>query len=373
MKIAFRLDLSPQIGTGHFQRSLQLARKLNLQGHHIYFFCNLLPTTYWTLLSENNISLVKLEDFCTGFTYLQNNSDLVSEFNDAIATASCLEALSIDWLVVDHYGVGNRWISEIRQNLKHDIKMCIIDDFFEQQFDVEMVIAPIVSIDSHKLAYPMQTCLLLGGEYALVAEEYSSLRSLMHLHRVRTRVKENLPVTILINFGGSDPKGLCSVALEALERSKITPDSGIKLIAGGMNSLFETIERNSKASPLKITALRHVDDMWNYLSEADFVIGSPGSSSWERCCLGVPSVLISQVNNQVAIGRQLGTLGAACYVGHFDDINIVQKLCDGINLLLDDPKRRIRMSKIAEQVCDGLGVQRVVDAIEAFDDASWRN
>ena len=102
--------------------------------------------------------------------------------------------------------------------------------------------------------------------------------------------------------------------------------------------------------------------MAKIIAQADLAIGAGGSSSWERCALGLPAVSISIAENQLEINEGLASAGAV------RDLGFVSKLTEGairksVLDLLNDRPALIEMSQNAFSLCDGLGVDRVIDAV----------
>jgi UDP-2,4-diacetamido-2,4,6-trideoxy-beta-L-altropyranose hydrolase len=58
MKIAFRTDVSNQIGTGHFMRCLTLADQLKKQGAQIHFICRDLPKYLSEMLNAKDMEYI---------------------------------------------------------------------------------------------------------------------------------------------------------------------------------------------------------------------------------------------------------------------------------------------------------------------------
>ena len=84
--------------------------------------------------------------------------------------------------------------------------------------------------------------------------------------------------------------------------------------------------------------------------DADLAIGAGGSSSWERCCLGLPTLLYVLAENQRKIAESLEKLGA---------VKIVNNLKENLQNILDHFTFWQTMSERAQIICDGDGVKRI--------------
>ena len=112
-----------------------------------------------------------------------------------------------------------------------------------------------------------------------------------------------------------------------------------------------------------ITVLKSSNDMAALMAAADFCIGAAGSTSWERCCLKLPSALFVLAENQRSIAQNLHDVGAAYNLG---DVGAYDFACIGafISSCRNDPEKLQTMSEKAGALVDGLGGTRVCDVIE---------
>ena len=87
-----------------------------------------------------------------------------------------------------------------------------------------------------------------------------------------------------------------------------------------------------------------------------------GGTSWERCSLGLPTLVVVTADNQRDIARDLAAAGAVEVIGDAGEVT-EKTLATRIAALRDDPSRRRDMARSAASVCDGQGVARVVAAL----------
>lgn len=99
------------------------------------------------------------------------------------------------------------------------------------------------------------------------------------------------------------------------------------------------------------------------LAEADLAVGAGGVSTWERCCLGLPTVLLVIADNQRDIAQAVAQAGAAVLLGHPDTLE-AGTIYGAIKVLAGDADRLRQMAECAAAVCDGTGADRVADVIE---------
>ena len=110
----------------------------------------------------------------------------------------------------------------------------------------------------------------------------------------------------------------------------------------------------------------HVDTphMSDLMAQADIAVGAGGSSSWERCCLGLPSLVIVIANNQVTAARHLAEHKAAKVLWDADTLSS-DMIAVALDEILHDTALRRRMINQAAELVDGKGTRRVIQALNA--------
>ena len=102
--------------------------------------------------------------------------------------------------------------------------------------------------------------------------------------------------------------------------------------------------------------------MAEIMSNADLAIGGGGSTTWERCCVGLPSIIVPIAQNQIEIAKDIHEFGAAICIE--DSKNLVDDICNTINELELNNKVLKKMSQLCLSLVDGLGVERVLKKIK---------
>lgn len=358
MKIAFRTDASNQIGTGHFMRCLTLAGELKKQGAYIRFLSRSLPTHLSNMLNEKDIQYISLEadEVDNSIDELAHTSWLgVSQAKDSRMAIKVLSDQDWDWLIVDHYALDVRWENALRPIVKN---IMAIDDLADRDHDCDVLLDQNYFADMqtrYKNKVPEHCKLLLGPQYAILREEFKNLRKQV---QVRTgNVKK-----ILVFFGGIDADNYTMLAIEAL--SEMNANFEIDVVVGIQHPFKEQIQRNC----IKNGFVCHVQtsNMAKLMMDADFAIGAAGSASWERCCLGLPSLLFSLADNQIAIAKELSNINACSYIGdaHSIDSNTLK---NSLTRLLADKEKIQRQSRDALSTVDALGVFRVTNEMSGFE------
>lgn len=346
-KIAFRVDVSSQIGTGHFMRCLTLASELKKREADICFISRNLPLDFSKMLQVKGIKYIPLVDnnLSDATDELEHSSWLgVSQEYDARATVEALSGKIFDWIIVDHYALDKRWEKMLRGNVK---KLMVIDDLADRYHDCDILIDQNYYADMqtrYKGKVPSHCQLLLGPNYALLREEFRAFRE-------QVKVRNGKVKKVLVFFGGVDTDNYTFQAIEAL--AEVSAGVKVDVVIGAQHPFKEMIEN----ACVKHNYVCHIQTpyMAKLMAEADFAIGAGGSASWERCCLGLPSLLIALADNQIAIAKELSAISACTYIGNRGDVNLKRWLTE----LITNEELTQKISENAFSIVDGLGVHRV--------------
>jgi len=93
------------------------------------------------------------------------------------------------------------------------------------------------------------------------------------------------------------------------------------------------------------------------MTQSDLAIGAAGVTSWERCCLGLPSILIAVAPNQTLNAKALAEKQAAIVLSTKNQLKAaLPSIIEQIRL---NKKRYVQLSTSASAICDGLGNARV--------------
>ena len=354
MKIAFRTDASNKIGTGHFMRCVTLAEELKKKDVHIRFLCRNLPIHLRDILITKAIEYIPLDtyDFTDSIDELAHASWLgISQLQDSKATINALADQTWDWIVVDHYALDARWEIELRSSVK---RIMAIDDLADRQHDCDVLLDQNYFSDMqirYKDKVPAHCQLLLGPQYALLREEFRTLRE-------QVKVRSGEVKKILVFFGGIDADNYTLQAIEVL--AEVNFGFQVDVVIGAQHPFKDIIE-NACAKNGYIFHEQTLR-MAELMLKADLAIGAGGSASWERCCLGLPSLLVALADNQVAIAKELGAISACIYIGNGGKVSLKKWLSQ----LIANPKQIRKVSENAFLIVDGLGVFRAISKISAY-------
>jgi len=342
LRVVIRADASIKIGSGHIRRCLSLASELKTRGAEVFFICRQLPGNLCDLLSDRNFRV-----FCLPAPVEGVPECLPAK--DARETVAVVDALpnTVDWLVVDHYVLGREWESVLRERVE---KILVLDDLANRKHDCDVLLDQgfypemkhrydgLVSSDCR---------LLLGPRFALLDSSFS---------RQKGEKKGKPGNRLFVFFGGSDATdetGKTLAALPLLANRQLQLD----VVVGSGNPYREKIEKQA-ASCKQVTFHCQVDTMASLMSKADIALGAGGTTTWERCCLGLPSIVISVADNQTALSETLGLDGRILYLGEASQVS-GEIIARAVQSLLDFPWWRRSLSQRSRELVDGYGCQRL--------------
>lgn len=351
MKIAIRVDASVQIGTGHFMRCLTLADGLKLRGAQIRFVCRELAMHLRDMLAAKGMEYGALDSNAGA----SPTDDLAhaqwlgtSQAQDAQATIQALSDQVWDWIVVDHYALDSRWESMLRQTAK---SILVIDDIADRQHDCDVLLDQNIysGMQTRYLGkVPAHCQLLLGPRYALLRDEFRRLHE-------QIKPRSGPVKRVLVFFGGVDADNYTGRAIEALSEINVS-ELHVDVVVGAQHPCHEKI----KATCVQQGFVCHIqtDKMAELMAAADLALGAGGSATWERCCLGLPALLIALADNQINIAKALDLIGACIYIGTLQTTGI-PVIHSAITSLLNAQDQLNMLSQKAYSLVDGMGIDRV--------------
>lgn len=357
MKIAFRADASTDIGTGHVMRCLTLARALSARGHDCRFLCRDLPghmadrigAEFPVTLLPAPVPGLALPDAPDHAAWAG-----VPATQDAAETRAA--AADADVLVVDHYAFDARWEIAAR---RFGTRLVAIDDLADRAHACDLLVDPNFGRfpRDYDALMPEGAERLMGTTYALLRPEFAAARDAA-LARRGGPLRE-----ILIAMGGVDRDDATGTVLRALAGIARPTGLRVTVVMGAAAPHLGTVTALAATLPFDCEVLSGVSDMAGLMARADLAIGAAGGTAWERCALGLPTLMVVLADNQIDGTAALDRAGAGLALGRADDAGMPGRLAAALDQL-SDPANLAAMSARAATICDGKGAERVVSAIE---------
>ena len=342
-KIAFRADGSPTIGMGHIMRCMSIAQQLQALGNSVYF------------ISRESVGIEKL--IASGYKVAalksakpQNLKELldveIEEVNEILGREGC------DALIVDRYNLSNEYFLA----LKNAAKMVIfIDDLNLFDCSADVIINGNITgpyLNYKKLLKHQQ--LLLGTTYLPMRSEFSNIEKRLINEKVRS---------VMITTGGSDEYSVTLKLLDFFIKSGLVYDVVINVIVASGFSKHLLLELDILVSKyLNIKLHTNPTNMAEIMLQADLAISAGGSTLYELCACGTPTMAFVLADNQLGIVERLSAEGFIYYLGWHYELE-ENKLVKNIKMLAENYVLRCSISEKIQALVDGKGAERIADKI----------
>ncbi len=331
--ILFRADGNPQVGSGHIMRCLSLADAFQTAGQAVIFVtaddsfqdiiqrrgyeCVVLHTKYDAMEGELSVLIPLLQKFCP----------------------SCI--------LLDSYFGTPDYMAAIR----NEAPLVYIDDLNAFDYPADLVINYMLYAD--KLAYPRNKRYLLGPKYALLRKEFQNIPK----RETAVSVKN-----VLLSTGGADPEHMTLKCVQYL-REQPYGDVIYHVVIGGMNQDVTAIERLAATSS-HIVLHRSVSDMRSLMLKCDVAISAAGTTLFELCACGVPTVTYILADNQIMNASSFGEAGLMLNAGDIrTNRQIAKDIFGQLEWLAQDWTLRKRMTERMQALVDGKGAVRLAASI----------
>jgi len=354
MRVIFRVDASLQIGTGHVMRCLTLAQMLKENGANVKFICRKHEGNLIDKIRSSGFNVSEL-DLLLGdkVDHKLFHSHLLgtTQQQDAIDCVSALQPTKIDWLIVDHYGIDEDWQKDLKVYCD---QLMVIDDLADRKHQCDILLDQSFGRQQrdYETLVPTSCRLLLGPQYALIRPEFANWRQYSLERRTHPTFKQ-----LLINLGGIDVNNVTEQILKELEICNLPHDMKIIIVMGGSAPHLESIKSKADSLSYKIEVKVDVDNMAEIMANADIAIGAGGITTWERCCLGLPTLQIAIAKNQEFSNETLA--------GH-NAVKLLKEVREVANLLKDPGDWMKVVGGLAAQICNGMGAYKVFSKIANY-------
>jgi UDP-2,4-diacetamido-2,4,6-trideoxy-beta-L-altropyranose hydrolase len=338
LRAAFRADAGAAIGGGHVFRCQSLAAAMRARG-------------WTTLLATSRETLAFVPQAAAAF-------DRVVEIGapgaaDEAAAAGAV-AGPADALVIDHYGRDAAFESACRDWAR---VIATFDDRADRAHSADLVVD--VTPGREPAAYRGKAGdaarLLLGPAFAPLRASWAEARP-----PALTRDRAGPVRRISVSLGAIDAQNATGFALEALAACAW---KGEVVAVVGSGAPHRTALAAFVAARRGWRLLVDPPDYTEVIAQSDLAIGAAGTSTWERCCVGLPSIVLELAENQADNIAALSAAGAARVAGALRSLSTAE-LARAIDALVADGPGRAAMSARAAALCDGRGADRIADAIE---------
>jgi len=343
------------IATGHIRRCMTIAKELSELGADVKFI----------LSDETSADLLRALAEEDGVSY--DVGILHSVFSDPMTDFPIIsDMLGVErpnFFLIDSYFMTEEYFEQLDASIKEhspETKTGYIDDLCKFDYPVDIVVNYDLIFDEGMYSAPVK---LLGGEYAPLRKQFDNID-----YKVKD-IAENA----FLSTGGTDPYHVIGTILKNIYEDCCNGkkplselhDISCDVIVGAL--FEEEYKEELKELAVKhhgITLHEYVTDMSEIMKNADFAVTAGGTTLYELCAIGVPTVVFSMADNQVDFVKGFDEVGAAKYAGDVrsDDMLIRKMVTWGV-AAIDNSAFRKKMSDAARKTVGRDGAKKIAEAI----------
>ncbi len=336
-------------------RCLTLAREALTQGHEVCFFVSDIDAVLEQRIAATGIRinrLPSLESVCQ-----QSSLAIEAEYETSQQEAEARYFLSavadyqLDWIVVDHYGYGEPWISAIKHA---GYRVLLIEDWPHRKVSADLLLDPRPgAVASDYEEYIRSEKVLSGSDFNLIREEFF-IEPCSSAHEVRR---------VLLNLGGYDYRGLSADILDQLAKKSLYREMSFTVLLSQSSPAFTRIQNNEY--PFSVHLLDRCDDMAELYRAHDVCIGASGGSLWERVAMRLPTALVIVADNQKPQANYAEENGLVKVVADYSatagsfDVSAFRSFIESVEV-------RQRMQDSSSNLIEKSGSQRVIEVLETI-------
>ncbi len=356
--VYFRTDGNEQIATGHIMRCLSIARACRSLFMEVSFLVS--DEKSVSLLEERFASPSEFSIICLHSNYQALESELPS-----------LRPLLKDmpqnafWLFIDSYFVTETYLSEL-QKICH---VAYLDDLLAFDYPADLIIN--YDVAREPACYHKADCKLTGAAYTPLREQFQNVS-----YEVKSEVRN-----VLLSAGGTDACNVIGTLLHKIFAKKnnhtadshaassdhskgFLPSLNYHVITSRLNSHFQELEHLASLYPT-IHIHTNVQDMAALMCQCDLGISAGGTTLYELCAVGVPSVSFTTADNQLSAVKTFSDVQIIPYAG--DACSSLEAACDALIAFLthhrDSYAERKKSSQRMRAFLDGKGSYRIAAAL----------
>lgn len=335
--IGIRVDINETIATGHFMRCLSIAQGIRNAKDDVLF------------ISADERAKVLAQRY--HFQAVQLGTKWDEPDSEVDELKAIINEYRIDKLLVDSYYVTERYL----QKLFECVELVYIDDINRFRYCVDTLINYNVyfgRFNYTEVNRGTNTKLILGPQYAPLRREFKDV----------SRKVNDTVCNILVTTGGSDTYGTAEQVVQALIQDEELARTNIHIIAGRYTKIDKKIELNMHPN---VFIHKNVGKMSELMMQCDIAVTAGGSTMYELCACGLPSISFSFADNQILGCEAFDTMELISYSG---DVRngmdaCITKIVNSIRYYAKHHKGRMNKSQAMQVLVDGRGVDRIVKEV----------
>lgn len=345
--IYIRADANTVISSGHIMRCRTIADELqNLNCNVIFILSNIDSKV---ILGDDYDSFI-LNSIWNDWSW-ENEKDKWFGLFSIDGCSSSSRAV-----VIDSYYVTNEYLSFLR----NFSKVILIDNLLENRYDVDMVIGYSIyhtQKEYESMYEGSKTNLVIGTNYVPLRSQFSNCSTIKI-------AESNAPKKVLLMSGGGDSFNILPSIVNRLLNSNEFNDFKISVVVGIFCKNYALLKSLENAHPnLKIYP--NVTMMADLMSEHDFLISAAGTTLFEACAIGIPTLFYIMADNQQRSAISFVENDLMIYLGDIrvNKEAVLNKLSVELNSLNSSVERRKIMQIKMRELVDGMGAERIAHKI----------
>lgn len=341
--ILFCVSANSQIGMGHLMRCLSIADALRAEGISCFFVLE--TECICRIVKEHGFLCHKLENPSI------NSTGLEGELPELMGLIENLKPIAV---IVDSYQVTKKYLSA----LMCCVKVVYIDDLLTFPYPCDILINYNIYAPDWEELYQREyqnkyPYLILGPAYAPLRTEFKCL----HPKRICADVRH-----VLFSAGGADPENMTQRLLSLIQDVPVWEDIQFHMVIGAMNHNRNALARMAQSMP-NVRLHVNVSNMAYLMQECDIAIAAAGSTLYELCACGTPTITYILADNQIPGAESFEKKGLMLHAGDCRKDGFTQYLYKAMVILMHDEVMRKRMSTQMKQTVDGIGAKRLAQKI----------
>jgi len=340
---------SAHTGAGHMMRLFAIAQTLTHRGYRVVFLSKFCATNISKKLIKEGFAI----EYCKGQNFAL----------DPLVVESAPDVLIID----DYHISADEWQSLKTRRLNRDAyQLVVLDDAlddFALAADIVVNASPTANVGDYKKRNT-DAVLCLGIQYTPLRQEFRVAR----YHAFESRQH------LLITLGGTDVKNMSFDLAHRLLRA--LPNASICVLLGAVSDDQLAKYKVLSAQYSNLDIKHNLDNVAELMSGSRLAISAAGGTLSELACMGVPTIALVSVDNQIAAlkseynGISYVAIDVRCFEldGSADktvqDPYLFEIIGKAVQLWHKSCSLE-SMSQSARQLIDARGCERIVDVIDA--------
>ncbi len=342
--VYIRTDGNETIASGHLVRCLTIAESIMKYGGAVHFLVSDEKSR------EELLTRMEGKERKLSFPSRFKLTVLGTEYQHPEQELSCVKQIlqkkEKPVLLIDSYYVTPSYLLE----LKKAAKVYYLDDLQLFDYPVDGVINYDIRVNAD--FYQSAGAKYLEGKYAPLREQFQNQD-----YKVQKEAK-----SLLLTTGATDPLNFCVKFLQFFSRKQSFAGWTVHVVVGSMFANKQELEDFSISR--KNVILHHqVINMAELMEQCDLAVSAGGTTLFELCAVGVPTLSISVSENQIPCNEAFAQAEIIPYEGNVREEALVDRLYAKVMGLGSNLSERQRMSERQRKAVDGRGADRLAEIL----------